>query len=62
MNTIKELKVISFTKFEILTTRNMTTEIPRLKSDPANEDFFAGFWTRIKNMDSANECFSGWAR
>jgi hypothetical protein len=43
------------------------TVIPRLTSDPAknfsaNEEFFAGFWTRLKNMDSANECFSGCAR
>jgi len=28
----------------------------------ANEDFFAVFWTRLTNMDSANECFSGCAR
>ena len=40
--------------------------IPRLTSDPANEffaneDFFAVFWTRLTNMDSANECFSGCA-
>ena len=35
--------------------------IPRLTSDPANEDFFAVFWTRITNMDSANGCFSGYA-
>ena len=38
------------------------TVIPRLTSDPANEDFFAVFWTRLTNMDSANECFSGCAR
>ena len=25
----------------------------------ANEDFFAVFWTRLTNMDLANECFSG---
>jgi len=30
--------------------------IPRLMSDPANEDFFRCF------SDSANECFSGCAR
>jgi len=41
--------------------------IPRVTSDPANEisaneDFFAVFWTRLTNMDSANECFSGCAR
>ena len=36
--------------------------IPRLTSDPANEDFFAVFWTRLTNMDSANKCFSGCAR
>ena len=42
--------------------------IPRLKSDPVNElfstneDFFRCFWTRLTNMDSANECFSGCAR
>jgi len=35
--------------------------IPRLTSDPAKE-FFAVFWTRLTNMDSANECFSGCAR
>jgi len=28
----------------------------------ANEDFFAVFWTRLMNMDSANECFSGCTR
>ena len=28
----------------------------------ANEDFFAVFRTRLTNMDSANECFSGCAR
>jgi len=28
----------------------------------ANEDFFAVFWTRLTNMDSAKECFSGCAR
>ena len=27
----------------------------------ANEDIFAVFWTRLTNMDSANECFSGCA-
>ena len=30
-----------------------STLIPRLTSDPANEDFFRCF------LDSANECFSG---
>ena len=43
------------------------TVIPRLTSDPANEfsaneDFFTVFRTRLTNMDSANKCFSGWAR
>jgi hypothetical protein len=29
----------------------------------ANEDFLAVFfWTRLTNMDSTNECFSGCAR
>jgi hypothetical protein len=28
----------------------------------ANEEFFRWFWTRLTNMDSANECFSGCAR
>jgi hypothetical protein len=28
----------------------------------ANEDFFTVFWTRLTNMDLANECFSGCAR
>jgi len=28
----------------------------------ANENFFAVFWTRLKNMDLANESFSGCAR
>jgi len=43
------------------------TVIPRLTSDPANEFFgkriffFAVFQTRLTNMDSANECFSGCA-
>jgi len=46
---------------------NESTVIPRLTSDPANdfsanEDFFAVFWTRLTNMDSANENFSGCAR
>jgi hypothetical protein len=41
--------------------------IPRPTSDhanefSANEDFFAVFRTRLTNMDSANECFSGCAR
>ena len=41
--------------------------IPRLTSDSANEfftneDFFAVFWTRLTNIFSANECFSGCAR
>ena len=45
------------------------TVIPRLTSDPANERifrptkiFFSVFWTRLTNMDSANEFFSGCAR
>jgi hypothetical protein len=43
------------------------TVIPRLTSDPANEfsankDFFAVFRTRLTNMDSVNECFSGCVR
>ena len=42
------------------------TVISRLTSDPANEfsanEFFRCFWTRLTNMDSANECFSGCAR
>ena len=38
------------------------TVIPRLTSDPANEDFFALLRTLLTNMDSANECFSGCAR
>ena len=43
------------------------TVIPRLTSDPdnefsANEYFFRRFWTRLTNMDSANECFIGCAR
>ena len=44
------------------------TVIPRLTSDPANEIsaneefFFAVFRTRLTNMDSDNECFSGCAR
>jgi len=37
------------------------TVIPRLTSDPANEDFFVVFCTRLTNMDLANECFSGCA-
>jgi hypothetical protein len=46
---------------------NNNTVIPRLTSDPAknfsaNEDFSAVFWTRLTNMDPANECFSGCAR
>jgi len=46
-----------------------STVMPRLVSDPANEFFgqrffslFFVFWTRLTNMDSANECFSGCAR
>jgi len=39
-----------------------STVIPRLTSDPANEDFFAVFRTRLTNMDLANKCFSGCAR
>jgi hypothetical protein len=43
------------------------TVVPRLTSDPANEFFrltniFRCFWTRLTNMDLANECFSGCAR
>ena len=41
---------------------NESTVIPRLTSDPANEDFFRCFWTLLTNMDLANECFSGCAR
>jgi len=46
---------------------NAVRVIPRLTSDlltnfSANVDFFAVFWTRLTNMDSANECFSGCAR
>ena len=41
---------------------NASTVIPRLTSDPANEDFFAVFWTRLTNMYSVNECFSGCMR
>ena len=33
-----------------------------LTSFSANEDIFAVFRTRLTNMDSANECFSGCAR
>ena len=45
----------------------LNTLIPRLTSDTANEfsaneDFFAVLRTRLTNMDSANECFSGCAR
>jgi len=48
--------------------RRSSTVIPRLTSDPANEFFrltkifLAVFWTRLTNMDSANECFSGCSR
>jgi hypothetical protein len=44
-------------------TRKMirSTVIPQLMSDPANEDFIAVFQTRLTNVDSANECFSGCA-
>ena len=38
--------------------KSSNTVIPRLMSDPANEDFFAAVWTRRTNMDSTNECFS----
>jgi hypothetical protein len=46
---------------------NLYTVIPRLTNDhanglSANEDFPAVFRTRLTNMDSANECFSGCAR
>ena len=37
------------------------TVIPQLTSDPANEDFFTVFRTRLTNVDSANVCFSGCA-
>jgi hypothetical protein len=50
-----------------VSAHNLTIVIPQLTSDPAtnfsaNEDFFAVFRTRLTNMDSANECFSGCAR
>ena len=36
---------------------------PRLTNFSVNEDFFQlFFWTRLKNMDSANECFGGCTR
>ena len=45
------------------------TAIPQLTSEPANEIFRLNkiffrsfFWTRLTNMDSANECFSWSAR
>jgi len=44
-----------------ISSTSQDTVIPRLTRDPANEDFFAVFWTRLTNMDSANECFSGCA-
>ena len=43
-------------------SQNVFTVIPLLTNFSANEDFFAVFRTRLTNMDSANECFSGCAR
>ena len=44
----------------------LCTVIPRLTSDPANEflckrRFFAVFWDSANELNSANECFSGYA-
>ena len=45
-----------------LASMGFYTVIPRLTSDPDNEDFFTASWILLTNMDSANECVGGYAR
>jgi len=46
--THKQGRSVTDTRATALIKQN--TVIPRLTSDPANEDFFAIFWTRLTNV------------
>jgi len=66
-STIHGVRIQAFSKCKRGVHSQPYTVIPRLTSDlltnfSANENFFAVFRTRLTNMDSANECFSGCAR
>jgi len=46
----------------LITEINVQERVTLLTNFSANADFSLFFWTRLTNMDSANECFSGCAR